>query len=272
MDGGGGASGGGGAYGDTPGEPGTESQLAEPRDLGGGGGIGLRGSFTIGGSGRSSSTALLDMPVSWARARASSCAWARRSAVCSAITRCRSAVRRHFSHMQLRYLQYRLCPFSSILRRWLRQRAQFGGARGTAELEAPGSERSSQSSGTRRLHPLTDTMAALSCSAVFAGNRHDQGDRHATQRAVTMRLLAAPPRRARPAPRPPHHATTFITAHASMQFLANYFYHVFIFTRRASSLINLALVNYHILRRYGLILYVEKIPSGYEIHLQHNQS
>jgi hypothetical protein len=75
MFGGGGAEGGGGggAYGDTPGDPGTESQLAEPRDLGGGG-TGLLGAFTIGGSGLSSSNPGGCKPASKARALASSCA------------------------------------------------------------------------------------------------------------------------------------------------------------------------------------------------------
>lgn len=67
-------------------------------------------------------------------ARCSSWVWARRSAVCRAITRCRSAVRQHFSHWQARYLQYRLWPFSPIFSPWLRQRAQFGGVRGFSEL------------------------------------------------------------------------------------------------------------------------------------------
>lgn len=39
------------------------------------------------------------------RARCSSWVWARRRAVCRAMTRCRSAVRQHFSQLQLRYLQ-----------------------------------------------------------------------------------------------------------------------------------------------------------------------
>lgn len=211
MFGGGGADGGGGggAYGDTPGEPGTESQLAEPRDLGGGGGItGLLGAFTTGGSGRSNSTPVGCIPASRARARASSCAWARRSAVWSAITRCLSAVSRHFSHVQYRYLQYRLWPFSSTLRRWLRQRAQLGGARGTPELEVPGSERSSQSSGARRLHAPTDTMAGRA-SAVFAESAR------VSRRAVTERLRRGAPPRAR-------RATTLhlLRCDASVQFLA----------------------------------------------------
>lgn len=67
-------------------------------------------------------------------ARCSSCVWARRRAVCSAMTRCRSAVRQHFSQLQPRYLQYRLCPFRPILSPWFRQRAQFGGVRGFSEL------------------------------------------------------------------------------------------------------------------------------------------
>lgn len=39
------------------------------------------------------------------RARCSSWVWARRRAVCRAMTRCRSAVRQHFSQLQTRYLQ-----------------------------------------------------------------------------------------------------------------------------------------------------------------------
>lgn len=75
MAGCGGADGGGGAYGDTPGEPGMESQLGEPSERDGAGGItGLRGAFTNGGSGRSSSTPGAWEPDSIARALASSCA------------------------------------------------------------------------------------------------------------------------------------------------------------------------------------------------------
>lgn len=157
------------ANGDTPGDSGTESKLGEPRERGAGGGTaGLRGAFTTGSSGRSSSSPGGCKPDSLARALASSCACARLSAVCRAITRCLSAVRRHFSQLQYRYLQYRLWPFSSTLSRWLRQRAQLGAARGTPELDAPGSERSSQSSGVRRRHAPTDTMAGLSRSPIFA--------------------------------------------------------------------------------------------------------
>lgn len=179
-----------------PGDSGTESRLGEPR-LRGGGTSGLRGAFTTGVTGCSSSTP--GAGRSLCRARASSCACARLSAVCNAITLCLSAVSRHFSHVQYRYLQYRLCPFSSTLSRWFLQRAQLGGARGTAELEAPGSERSSQSSGTRRLQPPPiDTIS--SCSAVFAV---DLARRERTaRRAVTMRLIAAGPRSAPPRPAP----------------------------------------------------------------------
>lgn len=66
--------------------------------------------------------------------KASSCAWARRRAVCMAITLWRSDVSRHFSHLQLRYLQYRLCPLRAIFMRWLRQRAQLGGVLGEADV------------------------------------------------------------------------------------------------------------------------------------------
>lgn len=70
---GGGGTDGGGAYGDTPGEPGTESQLAEPRERGADGGImGLRGAFTTGGTGLSNSIPGGCIPNSSARARASS--------------------------------------------------------------------------------------------------------------------------------------------------------------------------------------------------------
>lgn len=50
--GGGGGTDGGGAYGDTTGDPGTESQLAaDPIECdAGGGGMGLLGVFTIGAS------------------------------------------------------------------------------------------------------------------------------------------------------------------------------------------------------------------------------
>ena len=65
---------------------------------------------------------------------ASSCAWARRRAVCMAMTRWRSLVRRHFSHLHVRYLQYRLWPLRAIFMRWLRQRAQLGGVRGEADV------------------------------------------------------------------------------------------------------------------------------------------
>lgn len=66
--------------------------------------------------------------------RASSWAWARLRAVCMAITLCLSDVSLHFSHLQLRYLQYRLWPFRAIFILWFLQRAQFGGVRGDDDV------------------------------------------------------------------------------------------------------------------------------------------
>lgn len=65
----------------------------------------------------------------------SSCCCARRNAVCIAITRWRSEVSLHFSHLQERNLQKRLWLFSGIFNRWFRQRAQFGGVRRDAEVD-----------------------------------------------------------------------------------------------------------------------------------------
>ena len=60
----------------------------------------------------------------------SSCASCRLNFACIAVTRCLSAVTLHLSHSQNRYLQYLLCDFTVIFRRWLRHRWQFRGARG----------------------------------------------------------------------------------------------------------------------------------------------
>lgn len=55
-----------------------------------------------------------------------SLACCRRSATCAAMTRWRSMIRMHLSHVQSLKRQYRLCPLSQDSTPWLRHRAHLG--------------------------------------------------------------------------------------------------------------------------------------------------